>query len=134
MSFVDVPRDIYISALLGIYELRRVDLLREVFAWAYRRSCGRYATVRQTLREPDPVHVKYRLYVVEAIARVVRERMDMGQAISCIQRLAHDHVAAPDRPRFIEIVETELISLHEGSIARFRLRPAEFREWRAIWQ
>ena len=133
LSFVDVPRDIYISALLGVYELRRVDLLREVFTWAYRRSCGRYATVRQTLREPDPVHVKYRLYVIEAIARVVRERMDMGEAVSCIQRLADDHVAVPDRPRFIEIVETELIGLHEGSIARFRLRPAEFRDWRAVW-
>jgi len=41
---------------------------------------------------------------------------------------------APDRARFVEVTETQLMSLHEGNIARFRLRPSEFAAWVAVWQ
>lgn len=133
LSFVDVPRDIYISALLGVYELNRIELLRDVFAWAYRRSCERYSAVRQTLGEPDPLRLRYRQLVIDAMAGVVRDRLDKTRAIAFVRALAMAHVPAPDRERFIEIVETQLMALHEGSIARFRLRPSEFHAWMSTW-
>ena len=34
----------------------------------------------------------------------------------------------------LEVVETELISLHEGNIARYRLRPSEFEAWYKNWK
>jgi len=43
LSFVDVPQDLYIQGLLGVYELRRTTLLKDVFVWAYERSAFRYA-------------------------------------------------------------------------------------------
>lgn len=30
------------------------------------------------------------------------------------------------RARFVELVETEIMSLHEGNIARYKLRPTEY--------
>jgi hypothetical protein len=33
----------------------------------------------------------------------------------------------------IEVAETELMALHEGNIARYRLRPSEYQAWHAIW-
>jgi hypothetical protein len=60
MSFVDVSSQIYIDGNLGVYELNRVDLLRDVFAWAYERSCLLYSTTRQALGEPDPFRMQYR--------------------------------------------------------------------------
>lgn len=133
LSFVDVPRDDYIIALLGIYELNRIELLRDVFAWAYRRSCERYSAVRQTLGEPDPIRLRYRQFVIDTIAQVVRDRLGKQTAVTLIHKLATDQIPAQDRDRFVEIVEAELLSLHEGSIARFRLRPSEFQAWRAGW-
>ena len=38
LSFLDVPEDQYINGLLGIYELNRIELLRDVFVWTYERS------------------------------------------------------------------------------------------------
>ncbi len=38
LSFIDVPRAVYMDAILGVYELNNVDLLRDVFIWAYERS------------------------------------------------------------------------------------------------
>src|SRR3546814_12380413 len=54
LSLVDVPHDLYIEGTLGVYELNRVELLRDVFAWAYERSCQRYTVLRDALPTPDP--------------------------------------------------------------------------------
>ena len=37
LSFIDVPDDIYIQGMIGVYELNRVELLKDVFLWAYER-------------------------------------------------------------------------------------------------
>src|SRR5205085_11058663 len=47
LSFIDVPEQIYINGLLGVYELNQTELLAEVFAWAYERSCLRYTVAQK---------------------------------------------------------------------------------------
>jgi fido (protein-threonine AMPylation protein) len=49
LSFIDVPEKAYIDAMLGIYELNRVELLRDVFVWAYERSCQNYIAIQKAL-------------------------------------------------------------------------------------
>ena len=39
---MDVPEQAYVEGTLGVYEFNRVELLRDVFVWAYERSCQRY--------------------------------------------------------------------------------------------
>ena len=56
------------------------------------------------------------------------------QAVSAVLRFAQAQIKPQDRERFIEVVETQLLSLHEGSIARYRLRPSEFQVWQAHWK
>jgi hypothetical protein len=133
LSFVDVPDRAYIDGILGVYELNRVELLRDVFVRAYERSCARYSAVRQSLGEPDPFRLRYRTQVYESVAAVVQGKMTKREAIQWIAKEADEKISAEDRARFIEVVETELISLHEGNIARFRLRPSEFQAWWEGW-
>lgn len=75
LSFVDVPPAAYISAMLGVYELNRIELLRDVFAWAYKRSCARYSAVRQSLGEPDPFRLRYRALIFDTrqVQRLVQQ-------------------------------------------------------------
>ena len=134
LSFVDVSQSTYISAMLGIYEINRVELLRDVFVWAYKRSCARYSAVRQSLGDPDPFRLQHRQHITQVVATVVREKLSKPQAISHIHRFAQEQIEAPDRERFIEVVENQLLSLHEGTIARYRLRPSEFQAWREVWK
>lgn len=134
LSFVDVSQSTYISAMLGIYEINRVELLRDVFVWAYKRSCARYSAVHQSLGEPDPFRLQQRQHITQAVATVVREQLSKPQAISYIHRFAQEQIEAQDRERFIEVVENQLLSLHEGNIARYRLRPSEFHAWREVWK
>jgi hypothetical protein len=134
LSFVDVPERAYIDGVLGIYELNRIELLRDVFVWAYERSSAHYSAVRQSLGEPDPFRLRYRELVAELVATVVRAAMDKKAATALARQRAAEQVPPADQARFIEVVETEIMSLHEGNIARYRLRPAEFRAWRQGWR
>ena len=134
LSFVDVPPAAYISAMLGVYELNRIELLRDVFAWAYKRSCARYSAVRQSLGEPDPFRLRYRALIFDTVAEVVRAAMNKQRAIAFVARQARQHLPPADQHRFVEVTETELMSLHEGNMARYRLRPSEFEAWRQGWR
>ena len=50
-----------------------------------------------------------------------------------IDRRAGEEVKSADRARFIETVEAELLALHEGNIAPYRVVPSEFKAWQRIW-
>jgi fido (protein-threonine AMPylation protein) len=132
LSFVDVPDRAYIDGTLAVYELNRVELLRDVFIWAYQRSCARYSAVRQSLGDPDPFRLRYRVQIKEFVARVVLNCLDKRAAVGWIAGKAVS-LPADDRGRFIEIIETELSSLHEGNIARYHLRPTDFKNWKQSW-
>ena len=134
LSFEDVSRDLYTEALLGVYELNRVELLRDVFVWAYERSAARYAAVRQSLGEPDPFRMRHRAALRELVGVVVRDRMDTGQATTAIEEWVGKSIAEQERERFRAMVERELLSLHEGNFARYRIKPSEFAAWQEAWK
>lgn len=134
LSFVDVPERAYIDGVLAVYELNRIELLRDVFVWAYGRSSARYSAVRQSLGEPDTFRLRYRALIAEVVAAVVRGRMEKTAATALARQNAAEQVPPADQARFIEVVETEIMSLHEGNIARYRLRPAEYQAWRQGWR
>ena len=133
LSFVDVPERAYIDGILAIYELNRVELLCDVFVWAYQRSCARYSAVQQSLGEPDPFRLKHREQIKEFVAGVVRDCLDKRGAVNWISGKATAEISGDDYSRFVEIIETELSCLHEGNIARYRLRPVEFKTWKQSW-
>ena len=128
LSFVDVPERAYVEGTLAIYEHARVDLLRDVFTWAYERSCEQFKAVAVTLPEPDPFRLKYRAELIEAVAELVRE----GKAVNvgAVRRISASLVPAEDQQRFARMVSEELRHLHEGNVARYKLRLAEFKAWR----
>jgi hypothetical protein len=133
LSFQDVPRQAYAEAVLGVYELKQVDLLKDIFIWAHERSAARYAAVRQSLGEPDAFRLRHRTALQELVAAVVRGRMNRKQAVAHVAGWTEANVEAADRERFRETAESELLGLHEGNFARYRITPAEFVAWREVW-
>jgi len=133
LSFVDVPDRAYIDGVLGVYELNRVELLRDVFIWAYERSHTRYSAVRQSLGEPDQFRLRYRALLGRIVTEVVTNGMDKTMATAFIRQHSIEDVPQADQARFVEVAETELMSLHDGNIARYRLRPSQYQHWQETW-
>jgi hypothetical protein len=133
LSFTDVPRATYTDAVLGVYELNKIDLLKDVFIWAYERSAARYAAVRQSLGEPDPFRLQHRAALRHIVGEVIRARMGRKAAATHVAKWVQENVAPAERERFREMTESELLGLHEGNYARYEIRPAEFAAWQQAW-
>jgi hypothetical protein len=127
LSFIDVPEAVYIDGLIGVYEQHRVELLRDVFVWAYERSSRRYKTVRDSLPEPDPFRLKYRNALIEVVGDIIRGGLE--PTAEEVARLTGSLVPPGDLEQFGGLVRAEIGRLHDGNIARFRVRPKEFRQW-----
>ena len=133
LAFVDVPQELYVRGLLGVYELNRVELLKDVFIWSYERSAMRYAAIKQSLGEPDHWRMQYRDDIRTVISEIIINAMAQHEAGRVIEQYA-ENLPVSDRQKFVEVVDTELLSLHEGNFARFRIKPAEFKQWQEVWK
>lgn len=130
LSFIDVPERTYVEGTLGVYELQRVELLRDVFVWAYERSCQRYMAIRETVAEPDPLRLRYREVLIQVVADMVRSQQPRSEAV--VGALLASLVTADDAPALTQLALDDLHNLHEGNVSRYRLRLSEFRAWQAL--
>lgn len=133
LSFIDVPEDLYFQGIMAVYELNDINLLKEVFLWAYERSATRYAVIRQSLGEPDTFKLKYRTQIRDLIQMIILRTFNSKDASKIIRDEA-ESLPEIDRAHFIRAVETELSALHEGNSARYRVSNAEFKKWNKIWR
>lgn len=134
LSFIEVPESMYVDAMLGVYELNKTELARDMFIWAYERSARRYAAIQQSLGAPDQFRLRYREELRGVVSEVVQNKLTKGAASKHIEDFASRSVSEADRVRFVEAAETELVGLHEGNFARFRIRPSQFFAWKAVWE
>jgi DNA-binding transcriptional ArsR family regulator len=127
LSFVDVPERAYIAGTLAVYEMTRVELLRDVFVWAYERSCERYVVIRDSVAEPDRFRMRYREALTEVIGQIVRAKRQ--PSAENVRALAKDIVDASDLEKFVELAIQEFRHLGEFNIARYRVRLSEYWAW-----
>ena len=129
MSFIDVPQQAYVDAMIGVYELNRIELLRDVFVWAYERSCQQYVAVQQNLVLPDLFRLRYRQALSEVVAALVKG--DEPATAANVENRLPTAVAEPDQRDFIQLVLQEFSALHPGNAVRFGIRPLELAAWKA---
>jgi hypothetical protein len=128
LSFVDVPKNPYLDGLLGVYELQRIELLRDVFMWAYERSAARYESARGSAPKPDPIRLTYREQLRAVVRDLVRQGIVAGpRGLRTWARV--NQIPAEDLTAFVDAARAEFLDLHEGSLAKFGLRPSEYKDW-----
>jgi len=128
LSFIDVPQQAYVDGMIGVYELNRIELLRDVFVWAYERSCQQYVAVRQQLVPPDTFRLRYRTEMSGAVRAIIQRAQPASEGV--IRSVVPANVADADRERFVALILEEFKAMHAGNAIRFGLRPLEFEAWR----
>ena len=127
LTFVGVSELAYTEGTLGVYELGRIELLRDVFLWAYERACQQMLSIEHLPAAPDPLQLRYRQELIEAVQTLVRGKM--SSTASNIRRLAEKAVPAQDRKAFEHLLGEAIQYLDEGRLARYRLKRSEYDEW-----
>jgi len=128
LTFLDVPEQAYSRATLGIYEMTRVELLRDLYVWAYERSSQEYLTIRQELAEPDPLRLAWRELIKMTIREVVLNPQE--ESIKIIEQAVAETVSKSEQEAVTALIIEELRRLHEGVLARYGLRPSDYQKWR----
>jgi len=128
LTFLDVPEQAYSRATLGVYEMTRIELLRDLYVWAYGRSTQEYLSIKQELAEPDLLRLQWRDLIKSTIRQVVK---NPGQSpIDLIEIAVQVNVGQPDQPEVQALIIDELRRIHEGVLARYGLKPSELLEWK----
>jgi hypothetical protein len=129
LTFLDVPEQDYIAGTLAVYELQRVDLLRDLYVWAYERSCERYVVVEQAVPRPDPLRLRYHRELDTVIAETVRSGSAPSPAAIRARAVAHG-IPDADLGPFGEKAFELLLALNDASAVRAGVGPTEFFAWR----
>lgn len=131
LTFLDVPAQTYTHAMLGVYEMTRIELLREVYVAAYQRSTREYLTLRQNMVSPDPVRLAHRDLIRQTVREVVLAASPdpFGQVLQAVAQLAE-----PERSSVQAMIVEQLSQLHPGVLSRYGLRPSELSHWQAVQQ
>ncbi len=130
LTFLDVPESAYSRATLGVYEMTRVELLRDLYVWAYERSTQEYLAIKQDLAEPDPLRLAWRDLIKQTMREVIiHPELD---PLACMQRMVAEQVPGVEQASVLALMVEELRRLHEGVLARYGVRPSEYTAWRAV--
>lgn len=132
LTFLDVPEQVYSRATLGVHEMTRVELLRDLYVWAYERSTQEYLAIKQELAEPDPLRLTWRDLIKQTIRSVIQSPTQ--DPLTTIARAVAEQVPASTQPDVQALIVEELRRLHEGVLARYGLRPSEYAAWKAVHQ
>ncbi len=109
--------------------MTRVELLRDLYIWAYERSTQEYMAMKQELAVPDPARLAWRELIKKTISEVVTQPGE--DALSVIQQAVETHVPDSERANVQALIIEELRRAHDGVLARYGLRPSELATWKA---
>ena len=127
LTFLGVPQQLYVHAVLGVYETMRIELLRDLYVWAYERSTREYIAIRRDLAEPSRLRLAYREVIKQSVHDAV---MQPSLDATAKQAVIEQAVASGDREDVRFLIDDELQHLHEGVLARYGIRLTAFRRWR----
>ena len=120
LSFVTMDDEAYIDALIGIYELNNVALLRKVYVEAYVASARNYGLLRAELESPAKAALVYRDFVREAVRRNVLEWHGFRRD-NTLEMAADAEIPQVDCEEVVDYIGNEIRGLHEGNAIRYRL-------------
>ena len=128
LSFGDVSRDDYISAMIAIYELQDIHPILDLFTFSYLRTCVMYDSTVQSLGF-DEIRVRYRQQRRSLIQDIIIKKMSGKKLKDYISMESEKIVDPKNLDFFINDVWEDLELLDQSRIVGLGVTSDELREW-----
>jgi Fic family protein len=128
LSFTDVSRDDYSAALLSIYEQNEIGPMRDLFCWAYSRSCNQYGVVKDSLGEIDAFRIQYRAQRKTVMGQIVKRNLHGQKAEEFIESYCTKN-DIEDAIKFTAMTLADLSALHAGAIVGLGITEGQLNTW-----
>jgi Fic family protein/predicted transcriptional regulator len=133
LSFTDVEQPSYVKSLLGIYEKNDFSLMLDLYMWAYKRSSQKYSAIQQSMGEPNRLKLKYRDLIHEIIRNIILLKVHGKKIVPFIKNeIKVKKLDQAEAAELFHLIELEILALHDGNIARFKIRPSEYLTWKKL--
>jgi Fic family protein len=127
LSFNDVEKDSYISAMIAVYELQDIRPILDLYLFSYRRTCFLYNATVETFGF-DEVRIRLRQERRTLIREIILQQLTN---IPMEKYIASESlkVAPEDRRFFVEDTLEDLNSLNKSSLVGLGITVEEFEKW-----
>lgn len=116
LSFNDIQRDDYISALIAVYELNEVQPMLDIYEFTYERTCGLYDATIKALGY-DEVRVRYRQQRRNILRHIILNKLKDRSMLDYIQMQTNEWIPPESRELFKEDVLEDIQELSPPRIA-----------------
>lgn len=128
LSFNDIERDDYMSAMLAIYELQDVRPIIDLFVYSYLRTCAAYESVVKASGF-DQIRIRYRSQLRKMITEIIKQLLSGAPLEKYIETEVEKHIPEGDQDSFREDIYEDLRFLDENRIAGLRVSEDELHRW-----
>jgi hypothetical protein len=133
LSFNDIEKDDYISAMIAIYELQDVRPLVDLYVFSYLRTCALYdTTVKAT--GFDEIRVRYRQERRALIRDIILDKLVGGRLKMYIDSHIDRMIPEKDQTAFLKDVMEDLQEMDQSRIVGLGITTKELEEWLKIYR
>ncbi len=128
LSFNDVEREDYISAIIAIYELQDVRPLLDLYLFSYMRTCAMYDSTVKAMGF-DEIRVRYRQQRRDIIRHIILNQLTGASIKEYISSQNIKFIKKEDQASFFEDVMEDLREMDLSRIAGLGITPDQMNAW-----
>jgi hypothetical protein len=128
LSFNDVEREDYTSAIIAIYELQDIHPITDLYVFSYMRTCAMYDSTVRAIGF-DEIRVRYRQERRALIRDVILKKLVGSTMENYISMQSQKIVSETDQAAFLEDVREDIKDIDESRIAGLGITPEELAAW-----
>lgn len=129
LSFNDIDKDDYTSAILSIYELQDIRPLLDLYLFSYTRTCASYdATIKNI--GFDEIRVRYRSQRREILREIILQNLHGNKMNLYIETQTRKLVKQEDQSAFIEDTLFDIREMAPHRLVGLGVTDDEFKLWK----
>lgn len=130
ISFLATPSRAYTSGLLGVYELNRVEMLRDVYVSSYEQSAHRLHQDKDRQVAPSVLELQYRGLIDDMVRDIILNAQD-GSYIDAIRRNidVFTELTTYQKREVLEVTLEKARKSPVTTMRRYGVSPDEYIAW-----
>lgn len=129
LSFNDVERDDYISAVIAVYEFQEINPILDLYLFSYMRTCAMYDSTVKAMGF-DEVRVRYRQQRRDIILHIILNKLSGVPMIEYISSQNVKFIKEKDQTSFFDDVMEDLKEIDLSRIAGLGITPDQMEAWK----
>lgn len=128
LSFNDVQREDYTSAVIAIYELQDIRPILDLYLFSYMRTCAMYDSTVKAMGF-DEVRVRYRQQRRTIIRHIILNKLSGATMKKYISHQTLELIKEEDRMPFFEDMMEDIKEMDLSRIAGLGITPDQLNTW-----